>query len=78
MRKRDAIIALVKNHSTKYLKHKHKFGIECPKTVEDALELDKQNGNTTLADAFAKEMKNVQVATMVHNHLLDTSSIDAI
>ncbi len=40
----------------------HKFGIECPKTVEDALKLDKHNGNTMWADAVAKEMKNVQVA----------------
>ncbi len=62
LRKCDAIIALVKKCSTRYLKHTHKFGIECPKTVEDALELDKHNGNTTWADAIAKEMKNVQVA----------------
>ncbi len=38
------------------------FGIECPRTVEDALKLDKKNGNTMLADAIAKEMKNAQVA----------------
>ncbi len=55
-------IALVKKRSTRYLKHTHKFGIECPKTVEDALELDKCNGNTRWADAITKEMKNVQVA----------------
>ncbi len=40
----------------------HKFVIECPKTVEDVLELDKSNGNTMWADAIAKEMKNVRVA----------------
>ncbi len=40
----------------------HKFGIECPKTVEDALELDKQNVNTMWANAIAKEMKNVKAA----------------
>ncbi len=55
----NAIIALVKQCSAKYLKSTHKFGIECPKTVEDALELDKCNGNTMWADAIAKEMKNV-------------------
>ncbi len=33
--------------------------MECPKTVEDALELDKQNDNTLWADAIAKEMKNI-------------------
>ncbi len=62
LKKREAVIALVKKRSVRYLKRTHKFGIECPKTVEDALELDKWNGNTMWADAIAKEMKNVQVA----------------
>ncbi len=62
MRKRDAIIALVKKRSARYLKRTHKFGIECFKTVEDALELDRCNGNTMWADSIAKEMKNVRVA----------------
>ncbi len=54
LRKRDSIIALVKKRSAWYLKCTHKFGIECPKTVEDALELDKHNGNTMWADAIGK------------------------
>ncbi len=62
LRKHDSIIALVKKQSARYLKRMHKFGKECPKTVEDALELDKRNGNTMWADAIAKEMKNVLVA----------------
>jgi len=33
-----------------------------PKTVQEALALDKKNGNTLWADAIAKEMKNVRVA----------------
>ncbi len=33
-----------------------------PKTVKEALELDKKNGNTLWADAIAKEMKDVRVA----------------
>ncbi len=41
LRNRDSIIALVKKRSATYLKRIHKFGIECPKTVEDALELYK-------------------------------------
>jgi hypothetical protein len=44
------------------LKRTHKFGIELPKTVNEALELDKKNGNTFWADAIAKEMKDVRVA----------------
>ncbi len=59
MKKRDAIIALVKKCSARYLKRMHKFGIECPKTIEDALKLDRRTGNTMWADAIAKEMKNV-------------------
>ncbi len=39
----------------------HKFGIECPNTIENALEFDKHNDNTMWVDAIAKEMKNVQV-----------------
>ncbi len=62
LKKPDAIIALVRKQSARYLKRMHKFGIECPKIVEDALELDKHNGNAMWADAIAKEMNNVQVA----------------
>ncbi len=38
LKKRDVIITLVKKRSALYLKRTHKFGIECPETVEDALE----------------------------------------
>ena len=33
-----------------------------PKTVKEAAELDKKNGDTKWMDAIAKEMKNVRVA----------------
>ncbi len=56
LKKRDAIIALGKKWSTKYLKQMHKFGIECPKTVEDAMELDKQNGITMWAVTMIVQM----------------------
>ncbi len=62
LKKRDAIITLVKKCSTNYLKCRHKFGIECLKTLEDAFELDKRNSNTMWADAINKKMKNFQVA----------------
>ncbi len=45
-----------------YLKQTHKFGIELPKTVKEALELDKKNGNTFWADTIAKEMKDICIA----------------
>jgi hypothetical protein len=44
------------------LKRTHKFGIELPKTIKEALELDKKNGNTFWADNIAKEMKDACVA----------------
>jgi hypothetical protein len=46
LRKRDRIISLVRKRNPRYLKRTHKFGIELPKTVKEALELDKKNGNT--------------------------------
>lgn len=39
-----------------------KFGIVIPKTVQEALALDKENGNTLWADAIEKEKKNSKVA----------------
>ncbi len=39
----DTIIALVKKSNARYLKCKQKFGIECLKIVDDALELNKKN-----------------------------------
>ena len=40
----------------------HKYGIEIPKNVAHAMELKRENGNTMLMDALAKEMSNVGVA----------------
>ena len=62
LEKREHIIALVKKRQTCYLKRTHKFGIELPKTVVEALVLDKKNENTYWADAISKEMRNVRVA----------------
>jgi len=46
----------------RHLKRTHKFGIEVLKTVNEALKLDRKNGNTLWADAIAKEMKEVRIA----------------
>ncbi len=62
MRKCDQIISLVRRRNTCYLKRTHKFGIEVPKTVKEALALDRKNGYTLWADAIAKEMKEVRIA----------------
>ncbi len=62
LKRRDRIILLVKTRNPRYLKRTHKFGIKLPKTIKEALELDKKNGNTLWANAIAKEMKDVCVA----------------
>ena len=61
-KKRNRIISLVKHQSTRYHKHTHKYGIEIPKTVEEAYAINKATGTTFWRDAIEKEMKNVLVA----------------
>jgi hypothetical protein len=53
---RDRIISKVK---TRYWKKTHKYGIEMPKAVRQALAIDARNGDLAWRDAIAKEMKNV-------------------
>ena len=59
IKKRAAIISKVKS---KYWQHTHKFGICIAKSVDEAIKLDKENGNTLWWDAIYKEMKNVWIA----------------
>ena len=59
LKKRKRIIAAV---NKRYHKRTHKFGIEIPKDWDDAVRIDKENGNTLWQDAIQKEMKNVKVA----------------
>ena len=62
MKKHDQIISLIWKQITPYLKWTHKFGIEVPKTVKEAFDLDHKNGNTFWASANTKEMKEVCIA----------------
>ena len=62
LKKRDRIISMVKRRSARYLKRTHKFGIEVPKTVAEARDLDRKNGNTSWKDAILREMKEVRKA----------------
>ncbi len=62
LKKRDRIISLVKQRLARYLKRTHKFGIEVPKMVRDAHDLNRHNGNVFWTDAIAKEMKEVRKA----------------
>lgn len=45
LKRRNAMIALFKNYSARYLKYTHELRIEYLKTVENALTLVKQNSN---------------------------------
>eukprot|EP00804_Cyclotella_cryptica_P019304 CCRYP_006183-RA/>CCRYP_006183-RA protein AED:0.20 eAED:0.20 QI:0/0/0/1/0/0/5/0/657 len=62
LKKRDRIISLVEHRSAHYHKHTHKYGIEIPKSVEEAYVIDKATGTTFWHDAIEKEMTNVRVA----------------
>ncbi len=62
LKKHDQIISLVCKRTTRYLKRTQNFSIEVPKTVKEALALDRKNGNTLWADAITKEMKEVCIA----------------
>ena len=59
LRKRDRIICKAK---TRYWKRSHKYGIELPKTIKEALEIDKMTNTDFWQKALEKEMKNVMVA----------------
>ena len=59
LKKRNRILAKIKS---KYWVRTHKFGIEIPKSVSQAIAIDKKNGNTLWWDAIVKEMKNVRPA----------------
>lgn len=59
LRKRDRIIKAV---NKRYHNRNFKFGLEIPKTVKRAKEIDEANGNTLWQDAIAKEMAAVRIA----------------
>lgn len=61
LRKRDRIVAAV---NKRYHKRTHKYGIEIPKTVRRAMEIDRENGNTLWHDAIMKELNAVKKAFM--------------
>jgi hypothetical protein len=64
VKRRDRILAriLSKVKSKKYWQRTHKFGIRMPKSVREAIEIDKENGNTLWWDAICQEMTNVRPA----------------
>ena len=59
LRKKDRLISGAK---TKYWLKTHKYGIRLPKSIKEALAIDKETGTTFWRDAIAKEMKNAMVS----------------
>ena len=59
LKKRNRILKAMKK---RYFRTTQKFGIELPKTVARALEIDKETGTTFWRDALEKEMKTVFIA----------------
>ena len=57
--KRDYFILAVKSRVRKTT---HKYGIEIPKSREEAFRFDKKNGNSFCSDALQKEMTNIAIA----------------
>ena len=65
LKKRDVIVAAL---SKGMKKASYKYGIRVPKTIKEAYELDRINGNDFWRRAIAKEMSNVQVAFEILEH----------
>ena len=59
IRKRNRIIRKVKS---KYWKRTHKYGLRIQKTIEEAMEIDREKGNTLWMDAIKMKIKNILVA----------------
>ncbi len=60
---------LVKAIKSRYSQRSHKFGINVPKTVAEALEIDRQTKTTYWRDAIHKEMSNNRKAfQFLENH----------
>ena len=59
LKKRTRIIKAMKK---RYFRTNMKFGIEVPNTMERAIKLDEENGNTFWTEAIKKEMSTVMVA----------------
>ena len=63
MRKADRIISKLKS---KYWQRTHKYGIQIPKSAEEAYEIDKANANKLWTDAIREEMTKIKGAVRVY------------
>jgi len=53
---------LIKMSQSYRIRTGYKFGLRVPNTVKEALEIDKERGDTLWQDAITKEMTNVRIA----------------
>ena len=58
IKKKDQIVSAIRS---RMIKRTHKFGIEVPSTVAEALDLDKQNENNFWRKEIEKKMANIRV-----------------
>ena len=57
----------MKKLKSKYWSRAHKYGIRMPKSVAEAIEIDKENSNTLWWDAIMLEIKNILTAFELYN-----------
>jgi hypothetical protein len=60
---------IIKKVKSRHLRRTHKFGIEVPNTVEQALDIDHRTGTTFWRDAIEKEFANVRPALDIRDDL---------
>jgi hypothetical protein len=66
LKKRNRIIFKLKKQ---YWRTTHKFDMRVPKTVDDALEIDANEGNTIWFDSLKKELSKIMIAFNVKNDI---------
>jgi hypothetical protein len=64
LKNRSRIIADV---TKRYHKRTYNFGIEVPKSWDECVRLDKENGNTLWQDTVRKEINNVRIVFKILN-----------
>lgn len=70
LRTRRRMISKIKS---KYWRTTHKFGIELPKSIEDAYRIDRETGTTFWHDAIEKEMKRIREAMQEYDGDYDSA-----
>ena len=53
---------MINKVKSKYWRSTHKFGIEIPKSVNEAYKIDQETGTAHWTRAIEKEMKNARIA----------------